>query len=171
MMYGLINLAEDKRLEKDKGKYLSETDLVIRKDVKFDKLISLQTDTKKGTGALSNRGLRSAILFELFSDLMGPDMMAEMEDQIELPREELLGSMYLLLTRNHRWYKELEESAQLLANQEVKPIGRPSLSLELIEAIQYYREKKKMSYREISDKTGVSLGSIFKYCNKEEQVT
>lgn len=46
-------------------------------------------------------------------------------------------------------------------------IGRPSISQKKIEEIQYLHFKKKMSYRKIALTSSVSLGTVHKYVNGE----
>ncbi|MGO3196614.1 hypothetical protein [Vagococcus salmoninarum] len=47
-------------------------------------------------------------------------------------------------------------------------LGRPSLTSEKINEIIFYHNKKKMSYREISELTGVALGTVHKYIKQQE---
>lgn len=46
-------------------------------------------------------------------------------------------------------------------------LGRPSLTNEKINEIIFYHSKKKMSYREISELTGVALGTVHKYIKQQ----
>lgn len=46
-------------------------------------------------------------------------------------------------------------------------LGRPSLTSEKINEIIFYHSKKKMSYREISELTGVALGTVHKYIKQQ----
>lgn len=44
-----------------------------------------------------------------------------------------------------------------------KQLGRPKVSPEIVATMTYLREEKKMSFRQISDYCGVSLGTVYKY--------
>lgn len=48
-----------------------------------------------------------------------------------------------------------------------RELGRPSLTSEKINEIMFYHFKKKMSYREISELTGVALGTVHKYIKQQ----
>lgn len=61
-----------------------------------------------------------------------------------------------------------EHTKQRLARSKAEgtELGRPALDKQTIEKINRFYHHQKMSMREISERCGVSLGSVHKYINK-----
>ncbi|MGX4687023.1 winged helix-turn-helix transcriptional regulator [Vagococcus sp. JNUCC 83] len=53
--------------------------------------------------------------------------------------------------------------------QHRKTVGRPKVNQNKIDKLIEYRENRHLTYREISDITGLSLGTVYKYTKKKHE--
>lgn len=66
---------------------------------------------------------------------------------------------------------ELEVLGQVKRHYVPGTMGRPKIDQSKVDEIIKYREKDRLTYREISQLTGISLGTVYKYINNQQETT
>lgn len=170
-VYGLIGAADLKTTMKKMSKFECEDYLIVDKEMTVKEILkeSIEQRQIKVIELLNivDLELSNAQLYELFTEFFKRNIKVQViEKIIEVSDQEYLEIIYHVLKRDYDHRSNIQKIKLKEARNKGVVLGRPSLTKNEIKEILDLREKHSLTYREISVKTGASLGTVSKYCKE-----